>query len=519
MKKKTALLLAYLFFWTILPAWRPVHAVPVIKDLIVKNSPWVDITAYKTGTAGIANDNVDDDAALVAATAAALATGQPLVIPAGQFDFSNQWVISSDYDSFYKPLTVICAGSDSDARSGKVIPVGGTILNFKYGGGPKIVGDGRGRVNIRGCNFYNSSTDNQAFIKGLATIWDIQNNSFWGGTNRNGGIIFGGNTVPPPGFQGYGTIVSGNFFQRIHRIAHFHGWANGIVFTNNTVWTGSGGDTSILMDNTNTGAISGNVVMGNIIEMLNYTNGITLSSNVVGNYFAGNGFYDPGDINKIYMKMNGASFNTVIESYSPNGDAKLVNYSEFGNNLLLRNTQAEYSYIPQLKIDYGKYFSAGGAQHRYYSGSTDNTWSAALRPYTAAGTQRWFDLGFFSDNGAVGYTPFSVRTFPDASWVNTTTDIYSDYTFRFKVAAQLEFWGDTINIKKSDGTTKGYFDANGLTVGVGTLNTLTGGSTTISSGAGTVSMSTANPATNTVWIPMRYNGNTYYVPGWTTNAP
>lgn len=51
------------------------------------------------------------------------------------------------------------------------------------------------------------------------------------------------------------------------------------------------------------------------------------------------------------------------------------------------------------------------------------------------------------------------------------------------------------------------------------LNVVSGGSTTISTGVGSVKMSSANAATNTVWIPIQYNGTTYYVPGFTTNAP
>lgn len=47
----------------------------------------------------------------------------------------------------------------------------------------------------------------------------------------------------------------------------------------------------------------------------------------------------------------------------------------------------------------------------------------------------------------------------------------------------------------------------------------TGGSTTISTGVGSVRMSTANPATNVVWVPFNYNGTTYYFPGWLTNSP
>ena len=51
------------------------------------------------------------------------------------------------------------------------------------------------------------------------------------------------------------------------------------------------------------------------------------------------------------------------------------------------------------------------------------------------------------------------------------------------------------------------------------LNVASGGSTTISTGVGSVKMSTANAATNTSWIPIAYAGTTYYVPAWTTNAP
>jgi hypothetical protein len=58
-----------------------------------------------------------------------------------------------------------------------------------------------------------------------------------------------------------------------------------------------------------------------------------------------------------------------------------------------------------------------------------------------------------------------------------------------------------------------------VSVSTGTFNIQTGGSTTISTGVGVIHMSTANPATNAAWIPIAYAGTTYYVPGYTTNAP
>ncbi len=61
-------------------------------------------------------------------------------------------------------------------------------------------------------------------------------------------------------------------------------------------------------------------------------------------------------------------------------------------------------------------------------------------------------------------------------------------------------------------------DVNG-TASATLFNTSAGGSITIGAGVGSVKMSTANAATNAVWIPMAYNGVTYYVPAWSSNAP
>lgn len=78
--------------------------------------------------------------------------------------------------------------------------------------------------------------------------------------------------------------------------------------------------------------------------------------------------------------------------------------------------------------------------------------------------------------------------------------------------------------------TVGRFDSAGLnalpigatTASTGRFSTLevtAGGSTTISTGIGSVKMSSANAATNAAWIPMKYAGTTFYIPGWATNSP
>ena len=54
---------------------------------------------------------------------------------------------------------------------------------------------------------------------------------------------------------------------------------------------------------------------------------------------------------------------------------------------------------------------------------------------------------------------------------------------------------------------------------VDTLRIDEGGTTTVSTGTGTVKMASANNADSAAWIPINYNGTTYYVPAWTTYSP
>jgi hypothetical protein len=44
-------------------------------------------------------------------------------------------------------------------------------------------------------------------------------------------------------------------------------------------------------------------------------------------------------------------------------------------------------------------------------------------------------------------------------------------------------------------------------------------SAVISTGAGSIAMSTANPATNTAWLKLYIGTSAFWIPAWTTNAP
>lgn len=459
MKKYMAWLVALLFYGSILP-WAGAEYFKINASDIVAKSPWVDVRAY----GAIANDNVDDDAALVAATTVALATGLPMLFPAGQFDFSNQWAISSDRDSYYKPLEIIGAGSDGDGMWTKTAPQGGTILNFKYSGGAKIIGNGRGKVKIRGVNFYNSGTDNQYFIYGESTIWDIQGNSFWGGSNRNGGVQLGGDNTAT-GYQGYGTIISNNFLQRIHVALDLRTWANGVVSNNNTLSTGCGGEAAIVFNPASGQAVVGVNISGWVIEMSNYSYGVKGSADTVGNYFAGNGFYDPGDVNKIAYNMNGGAYNTIVESKSSADDLVMVDSTGMKYNTVIRNNQDQASSLGNTRLNvYSvpggiRFFGAYG--HSIYSGDNTSTWSKSEYLSGNSSSPGW-SVYFTSDNGAVTIYPFRVYAYPDGDFVNSTTEFYSAYTLRFRSASSSEIWGDYVYFRNAAGGVMGYAYDNNL---------------------------------------------------------
>lgn len=80
---------------------------------------------------------------------------------------------------------------------------------------------------------------------------------------------------------------------------------------------------------------------------------------------------------------------------------------------------------------------------------------------------------------------------------------------------------DTSNNVTATGYVKGAgLIATGDPGGTASANTVSNiSSTTISSGTGTIKMSSVNTATNAVWVKIYAGATAYWVPGWTTNSP
>ena len=91
------------------------------------------------------------------------------------------------------------------------------------------------------------------------------------------------------------------------------------------------------------------------------------------------------------------------------------------------------------------------------------------------------------------------------------TDFCCPFNFFYNPALNIEFSGSTIS---------GGVVAGGDNHGVAKATSLSNvNSTTIGAGIGSISMSSANPATNAAWIKIYIGTVPYWIPAWTTNSP
>lgn len=111
---------------------------------------------------------------------------------------------------------------------------------------------------------------------------------------------------------------------------------------------------------------------------------------------------------------------------------------------------------------------------------------------SGAGTITFGDISFVSNSAIAGTLT--------VAWIPTKTGVLTA----------------TGNITASGGQLFAGGDAAGVASTTSITNT---NSTTISTGNGTVKMSSANPGTNAAWIKIYVGTSAYWIPAWTTNAP
>lgn len=252
-----------------------------------------------------------DQASLVQAELDALVTagGGTWVAPIGTVRLLSDITIKNDNATppVQPPIVLQGLGEHWSGR-GRPIPAGGaSVLDLRGSGSyGHIVTSGLGALAISRLTLTDTSGGSTPFVYTTNTALKITETSFIGsktGVNCNqDAIILGGpNQVEgggglDDGFQGYGTEISGNYFQGIRRGLYARAFANGIYFEHNYNSTNCGNPTGAFVEidgkpTTGVQTIAGGVVGSNIIEVPNYAYGIWVK-NAVAMSFTSNDFFD-----------------------------------------------------------------------------------------------------------------------------------------------------------------------------------------------------------------------------------
>jgi hypothetical protein len=320
-------------------------------DLTASATKYPTVNAVNTGLAtkqsnlkivnpkdfGAVGDNITDDTtAFQLAIDSIATTGGQIFIPSGTYLIAGQLVLPDSLavsNPQMPSISIIGAGSNHNGRG--LAPKGGTILNMTYSGTyGKLIGIGLGYCKIENLTFTDSGSSSTPFIYGNYPSWHIVGNTFYG--NKTGlladqdAIVLGGTLdIEGPrgadnGFQGYGTVIERNYFNRIRRGVYGRVYFNANVIQNNTWWSscGSADNTIGAIDidgdpaSTTAQVATGNVITGNLIEMTNYGVGIRLSD-AEKNTLIANNFYDGigGKIQTNYLFTSTAKYNYVVAGF------------------------------------------------------------------------------------------------------------------------------------------------------------------------------------------------------------
>lgn len=300
----------------------------------------LDVTAanstYATGgqvRSKVKTDNTDQTATLQAElNGLHAAGGGTLVLPAGDIRLDGQVIFPNDGGGIFptgaqlqRTMTIAGQGGYHSGQQATTYDTGGTRLVCNYTNATynnaKLVTRGLGRLNIRDIVFV-SKTANDAtpFLYTTNTTLHVSGCAFMGATQGTAcqldAIVLGGTKKKPNGvetgyndpdsaFQGYGTVVTGNYFDRVRRVVYGRSYCNHTVtsfnFVEKTCGTNLAGGACIEFNgnlDVANGSVqpgdycTGNQVYGNYMNGLGYAYQVKLTQATRCVIF-GNGSPDP----------------------------------------------------------------------------------------------------------------------------------------------------------------------------------------------------------------------------------
>lgn len=233
---------------------------------------------------------------------------------------------------------------------------GGTVLDLRaVSAEGKMQFRGSGIFKSTGITYTNLGTaDTSPILKTTNTTLHLRGNAFIGHITKanldcdQDAIILGGYPDPGPSgahtspFQGYGSIIAENYFDRLRTLVFLGMYCNGTVVSRNTSWTrcGNANGAAYVIDGdpgaTNINAAVGNLIEKNLIEVNFYKWGIWGKNACVRNVFAYNDVYDPGAVHQAAIRLDAnATNNLIITSFgAPAGYVSEANPGLQNNHIL-----------------------------------------------------------------------------------------------------------------------------------------------------------------------------------------
>ncbi len=284
----------------------------------------------------VVDGTTDDSAAVIAAIAAAYAAGGGTVyFPVGKTRVDSQIVLPNSVTGTPPTQKSIRLTGEVAAANGQSgLPQGGSQLDLRYSGDyGKIVTYGLGMLEIDHLILTDytptPSSDTPFILTTNTTLW-IHHNQFYGSADKGfstcdqdaillggvGSLLHTGNPDAP--FQGYGTVIDTNFFDRIRRACFFRTYCANTSFVNNVLWQHCGSDaTAAGLEFDGVNNVSGNYIAGNLIEMTARVYGIKLT-NSNSNTFSHNSFTDAavGAVALALIKIVSGGSNIIIGGFS-----------------------------------------------------------------------------------------------------------------------------------------------------------------------------------------------------------
>jgi hypothetical protein len=298
---------------------------------------------YNVQTYGILPDNIDHSAIFATLLTTVYTAGGgwiyfPPTTPANKYRFNTCGTIPNDGQSLPSQPTIRIFGAGGSANSAEVSnesPYGSSILDVRCTTGTAFIDTrGKGFIEVDHLAYTNGLTGLSStipFFQTTNTVSYVHDNTILGPMDTAGttsiqeGIVLGGTTTNFDGtatsaFQGYGTTIERNHFNRVRTGVHGRTYANGLIIQNNIWWNECGSADplrgAIVFDGTPV-VDSGAQILGNLIETYAYPASITMIESL--NFtFIGNNFYDPSATTAEYINFDATSCGSnIYEGLSP----------------------------------------------------------------------------------------------------------------------------------------------------------------------------------------------------------